>query len=541
MLVYANSLTLHGQDAENAVCRAIGGWLKEQLGFGLRPDQLRSDGTFEGYRGVARSWLTIRAATEGEPRLYAWLIKHAGERGSGRQWIVEIGMKCAPNLVDVSCAVRTDEVSTLVAGAVSASQPRVIRYIASNVAASPNAEFASNTPGRTIKCVGPDKDTYRGLRADIERTDRGYPIVLVSPTRSGDFLVNDRHLQEEMIGLAQVVRIAPDFNSYEMEEVLGHSWSAWAGAVNVIYTPMPNGFIKNQLARSELLEEWGDNQHERISGLLSLVTHNTNVPQLRQQIRSDGVVALAVRRRLQSARQRRNDLDVEDLRIELEEASRIAEQQEEMYQYAQDENLSLEAEIESLNSTVDGLKRELNKKSTDIDALRAHLANSGGGGRFSGAERLLAFVTRSNAPTPAECLELIEETFGDRCVVLDCAKQSALESSKFLYGRRLLDMLRILVTDYRNMLIERGDSEARKLFGKNDFAATESEGVLGSKTMRRYRTFDYRSVPVEMFRHLKINVEDDVTKTIRVHFHWDAERTLIVVGYCGKHLPVPSH
>ncbi|RCN55807.1 hypothetical protein C4900_07760 [Acidiferrobacter thiooxydans] len=124
---------------------------------------------------------------------------------------------------------------------------------------------------------------------------------------------------------------------------------------------------------------------------------------------------------------------------------------------------------------------------------------------------------------------------------MDCAKQSALESSKFLYGRRLLDMLRILVTDYRNMLIERGDSEARKLFGKNDFAATESEGVLGSKTMRRYRTFDYRSVPVEMFRHLKINVEDDVTKTIRVHFHWDAERTLIVVGYCGKHLPVPSH
>ncbi len=102
-------------------------------------------------------------------------------------------------------------------------------------------------------------------------------------------------------------------------------------------------------------------------------------------------------------------------------------------------------------------------------------------------------------------------------------------------------MLRRLVTEYRDKLLEGGDSKARLVFGKNEYAATESETVMGNKAMRRARTFEYRGESVEMFRHLKINVEDDVTKTIRVHFHWDAERSKIAIGYCGEHLPVASH
>ena len=35
MLVYANRLQVHGEASESVVFRAIGGWLKEQLGFGL--------------------------------------------------------------------------------------------------------------------------------------------------------------------------------------------------------------------------------------------------------------------------------------------------------------------------------------------------------------------------------------------------------------------------------------------------------------------------------------------------------------------------
>ena len=58
--------------------------------------------------------------------------------------------------------------------------------------------------------------------------------------------------------------------------------------------------------------------------------------------------------------------------------------------------------------------------------------------------------------------------------------------------------------------------------------------------MRRERAFNYEGETVEMFRHLKIGVGDDATRTIRVHFHWDADREKIVIGYCGEHLSVSS-
>lgn len=75
----------------------------------------------------------------------------------------------------------------------------------------------------------------------------------------------------------------------------------------------------------------------------------------------------------------------------------------------------------------------------------------------------------------------------------------------------------------------------------HEYAAKESETVMGNKAMRRQRTFEYESELVEMFRHLKIGVDDDVTRTIRVHFHWDADRKKVVIGYCGEHLSVSSH
>jgi hypothetical protein len=64
---------------------------------------------------------------------------------------------------------------------------------------------------------------------------------------------------------------------------------------------------------------------------------------------------------------------------------------------------------------------------------------------------------------------------------------------------------------------------------------------MNNKTMRRQRTFEYEGEHVEMFRHLKIGVDDDETKTIQVHFHWDAKRQKIAIGYCGSHLSVLSY
>lgn len=542
MLVYANHLSFEGVGADEAVFKAIGGWLKEQLGYGLRPDQLKEDGDFEGSRekDKARSWLRVCATDEEDPRLYSWVLKHSDAKVYGRQWITELGVKIVRGDVDLTCLVRVDDQSTLVGEPVNASRPRVVVYAVNNVSKASGVGFSTSIPGVGIKTVGQDVDSYRGLLAEIERRDRNFPIVLVSPTVEGNYLINAAGLQQDLVGLAQVVQIAPSFNSYEMAEILGERWSAWGGAVNILNMPSKSGVVRGRFFLSDEIEKWGEH-NARVSQVLAWVTGNTNIPRLREHIRPEGVVQLALRRRLDLARARSDQMDAFQLRLELEKASHLAKEQADWIKALEKDNAELAADLSEAKNKEKEVKEDSAQKSFTIEALKDKLERSGAGRTSSqDAESLLRLACRMEPPTPTECLNAIAQVYGDRCIVLDGAIESASEMNRFIYGRKLLDMLRRLVTEYRDKLLEGGDNKARMVFGKNDYAATESETVMGNKVMRRARTFEYRGEPVEMFRHLKINFEDDVTKTIRVHFHWDAERSKIVIGYCGEHLPVAT-
>ena len=542
MLVYANYLSFQGTGAEEAIFKAIGGWLKEQLGFGLHPDQLRQEGEFNGYRGDVRSFLRVYATDEEQPELYCWILKNADETVHGRQWIVEVGLKNYQGTLELSCIVRTDEHSTLVVSAVMASQPRVIRYVVNNIQKADDAEFAVSVPGLNIKAVGLDRDSYRGLLVEIERRDRDSPIVLVSPTRDGEYLVNTAELQPRLIGLAQVVQVTREFDSYEMAEIMGQPRSAWGGAVNVLNAPTRTGVVRSRFFLPDAIGEWGDTQHDRISQILALVTNNTNVLRLRKHIRPEGVMQLALRRRLQIVRARGAQMDAAQLRDEVEKASRLVAEQAEWIGALEEDNSGLQSDLSDTRARLGEEQESIKKQNFVIQALKSQLENAGGGRTTDlDAEGLLSLACRPDPPTPLECIEVIDSMYGDKCIVLESARESARVMDRFIYGRQLLDLLKRLVTEYRSKLMETGDNEARKVFGKSEYAAKESETVMANRSMRRQRTFEYEGESVEMFRHVKIGVDDDVTRTIRVHFHWDADKERIVIGYCGEHLSVSSH
>ena len=187
-------------------------------------------------------------------------------------------------------------------------------------------------------------------------------------------------------------------------------------------------------------------------------------------------------------------------------------------------------------------KRELNGVRSNNRELKNRLEGLGRPPtNTADVNALVELVCRGTQPRPIECLGMIESLFVDRCTVLESARQSAQESTQFGHGARLLTLLKTLVTDYRDTLIKSGDVEARKRFSSGEFAATESQTVVQNQALKRARTFEYNGQPVEMFSHLKIGVSDDKTKTIRVHFHWDAKSRMIIIGYCGPHLPVSTH
>lgn len=542
MLVYANHLRLQGEGSRDAIFRAIGAWLKEQMGYGLRPDQVQSYGEYKGRRGTSPAWLHNFATNDEEPELYSWVLKVSDSNVRGRQWITELGLKIFDNEYDVSCVLRTDEHSTLVTAPIMPSRPRVIRYIVDNIAKEDSAGFCSGAIGTGVKHIGEDEDSYRALLLDIEHTGRDYPIVLVSPDYEGQYLINTNHIQEELVGLAQVVELNVNYDSFSMSEILGREWSAWSGAANMISTASRTGYIRNRLFQSDEIVGWGDTQHDRITQVLAWVTNNTNIPRSRNRINSEGVKQLALRRRLQKYRSNTEQMDMESLRKELDSVWEIAEGQsadidrlENELKQSEDEKLEIEIEKEEKTDVI-------RKKEYELQAVKNQLCSSGADISIRvDVDKLLEVASGLAQPVPAECLEIIQSTHADKCIVLDSALHSANEVNQFIHGRKLLNLLVKLVTEYRARLIQGGDNMARKVFGRNEYAATESERVTANSAMRRLRGFEYEGKTVEMLRHLKIGVDDDETKTLRIHFYWDAQKEKIVIGHCGRHLPISSH
>jgi hypothetical protein len=542
MLVYANHLTIEGKDASEAVFKSVGAWIKEQLGFGLHPGQLKVSGEHHGSRGSSSSWLRIVSTFDEEPIMYSWLLKVSDNAVRGRQWVTELGLKIHQEQCFFSCVLHTDEHSTLVSEEVIPSQPRVIRYLVENVKSANSAELAGYVPGTSVYHFGETSETFHILLEEIKNRKRRFPIVLVSPDRDGNYLINSEHLQEKLLGLAQVIQVSTEYNSYDMEEVLGRHWSAWNGAINIIYSATPNGFIKGQLFMSDQIESWGNHQAERAGRMLAWITHNTNIPKMRERIRAEGVTQLSLRRALRKSRDRTQNLDISELRKELENVWELADEQSKQVESLEGEVSKLEEGLELKELELQEANDEIRSKDFSIRGLKHQLKGSGQDyGSFVDIDRLMEMATRGDQPTPLECLELINDLYFKECIVLPSAKESAKAVGQFNHGRRLLRSLYKLATKFRCELMDGGDAMARNVFSRNEYAATESDTVASNPTLRSKRVFEYDGKSTEMFRHLKIGIDSDSSKTIRVHFFWDSEKKKIIIGYCGEHLPISSH
>lgn len=138
--------------------------------------------------------------------------------------------------------------------------------------------------------------------------------------------------------------------------------------------------------------------------------------------------------------------------------------------------------------------------------------------------------------TLRDAMNVISALYPGRLVILETAWKSADEAEKFRFSRKAFELLNKLCSAYCNCLIAgKSDADARACFGNNAFSSKESETVENNKKARKLRTFIYQSKPIEMMMHLKIGVKPSVAETFRAHFHWDANKKVLVLGHCGKH------
>lgn len=144
--------------------------------------------------------------------------------------------------------------------------------------------------------------------------------------------------------------------------------------------------------------------------------------------------------------------------------------------------------------------------------------------------------------TPRQILELVDQLCPGSLVLLPSALKSADGASGFELGEKLFDQLWKLATEYRQLRLQGGpDKLAMQVFGNKVWAAKESDTTTNSAVGKAERTFDYKGQPLLMLQHLKIGVKDSANRTLRLHFEWDPEDGVVVIGHCGPHLYVQGH
>jgi len=540
MLVYANSFSLNPENGIDDVIQQIATWVGStrksyvdplRLGAGIK--ELRfSDGAF----------LSSLATLDDQgspiyPYYFSAKFAHGQPGVPGRRWVTEIGLKQAAAGQEILCSIllRTDEISTKVKDPIQVTRPRIVEFIVDRCRPS------GDTPGLSV--IKLTETNASGFEYEIERPTRRHPIVEVSCDREGRFPVSSSRLRSVLVGIAQVIEVPAEANTYRIEEILGRRYSAFGGAINVISpyrATESGGFSKTTLFTADHLSDLGEAGLSIESEILAVVTHQTNLPHSWRHISHDSVREALLHIRLQKAKAASASdgaLDAGAYDELLQEAA--------VQLASKDKDLAeARSEIEARDASLDQITAENDRIAAENESLKYSLNSIQSKSRVGASSEVLSpdvaesfKAALERTPSLEQGLLIVGTLYVERLVILDTAYSSAKDSDRggFLYGAKALEMLRSLADGYWSDLVAgKSDQQARARFGKNGFASKEAETL--SDDGRKRRTFQYGDQSILMEKHLKHGVKDSYAETVRIHFEWLPDEKVIVIGHCGKHL-----
>lgn len=532
MLVYANSFDLQATEGPSAVIQQIASWVGRtrktfvdpvRVARGISELKLPDGATFKS----VVTWDGNGAVAY--PYLFCATLMHGQEGVPGRRWVVEVGMRRQSANEPTRCSVlmRTDEISARITTPVQVTRPGVVTSLVSNCIPAPS------TP--SISVINLTEENAVGFSYDIERNSRRHPIVIVSCDRDGNYPVDPERLRSILVGLAQVVVVEKSVDTFRLEAILGRRYSAYGGAINIIFqyqSARGGAFCKTVLMRPEELAEFTEAGSAIETEVLSVVTHSTNLPQSWRHTSPTDVSQAMLLSRLQAA-------------AKIAPQSAETALYEELLQGAAEQIGSKTVELDALREDFEAAEGQADQLRAEIEGLKHAL--SGTQARSDVASDVVAdalvplreavTAVLAGSPSLEQALRLAKGLFSDRIVVLDEAYSSAKSSdrSDFQHGGRAFELLSKLAGGYWEALAAGGgDNSARAVFGNNAYSAKEADTL--SVDGRRRRTFSYLGKDLLMERHLKHGVKDSAATTLRIHFEWISEQRLIVIGHCGKHL-----
>ncbi len=534
MLVYVNSFLFEPEQGIDQVIQLLAKWVGQRskshvdtarLAKGIRELKLKDGST-----------LTSRVTLSDDkgkafPFWFCAQLSHRDAKISGRRWITEVGLHQEAERQPIECTLllKTDEVSARVTAPIQATRPRLVEQLIQS------CNPLGQTPGLKVKLL--TQESSSAFLREVERDKRDYPIVVLSTSHDGEYPVEPERLRSILVGLADVVCVPADEDTFSIEEVVGRRFMAFGGALNIVFPGRLGDrghFYETVLLRAEEIADLLEGGNSIESEVLSAITHRTNLPFSWRHISLETVGQAVLRAQLAQMIERAKAGDrsgelveyialLESADLELQTKDKELARIRSEYEAKDQETRALQADIANLKHALSGLQASDDGKDGFAEAL-APLRDA------------VAAVLKGNSSLQ-QVVDLIATLYADRVVFLETAKSSAKESDRggFRQVAKALELLQKMATDYWQQLADgKGDQHAKAVFGQNAYAANEASAL--SNDGKRRRSFTYRGREFLMEKHLKHGVKDSLAETLRVHFEWLAKEKKIIVGHCGKHL-----
>jgi hypothetical protein len=547
---YAVVLELDATSGAAAILRSVQGWLRNARKETIPIDMLTRSGS-HGLSGGALLEIQVAesSAPPALPYLYAFRYSHPDIRIPGRRWVTEIGLRTEPGAAAISTSVvlGTEDISSTELEAAAATRPRVVTDLLEQNRALPN------TPGLTIQQLS--LENAPAFRTAVFDAQRQHPIVLISAPIGGAPLVDPRKLHRLTAGLADIVVINSDVDTRRLADVVGDGVIPWGGGVRIAYPALSTPYrdqVRTSTIRPDTLDDWRIEGRAVPSEVFSLVALRT--------ARSNGArhVSLTVVREEKLRRRFRVNSDrlASEVAVSLSamssEARALSEQNKQLEEdiKAYDEMvaerdqrigdleadlLTREIEVDELRDDLHSAKQKLSAQEHAIGHLRDRPQAADDALDPKAKDALLALM--AGRADLAQMLRIAVLAYPGRAVVLESAWKSADAASAFRKVDKASDLLTRLLGQYWESLSSGlPDSQAKAAFPAGCYAPTESEQVKNNAGARKRRTFSYKNQDVVMLAHLKIGAKPSISETLRIHFHWDADSQVIVIGHCGQHL-----
>ena len=535
MLIYVNQLEFLGSENTPIIFNTIAGWLKHVTSNHFTAQELKGGNEYN----IGKYKIRTYEASQYAPIMHSIMLTHPDEKIRGRYWVTEIGVKEENNKVTVTVLLETSDISTRVTEIPATTRPKLIQFLLENT------KLSSNTIGLNIRRYSDSEADYKLLRNEIDHKDRKYPLVILSNFDNGKPLISEIKLQSQLLGLAQVVVQKGPIDSWEMERHLSKKYSSWGGAINIIFPSYGRDSCSNSLLLNNHIQEMLDKKINVNRHILSLITHTTNGFRKREHF-SPTDVRLKRQRdsRLLLKEKLANQSEYKNYQQLAEEAFLQLDVQEEIIENLKKSHKEEIDDLEYKNLEVvekwEAQQQENDKLSYIIQELKSKLQQAIRGNTSNKIIYPSDFVSAiCERLTPELCLRIIEQIYQDKVIILESAFDTAKKAIGFKNTQKLFEYLSRLVTEYVDMVKNGGDSKAKTLFG-DAYSANESETVERTPKLAKLRTFKYQDNDIQMFKHLRFGTSRNPEETLRVHFHWDAHNDIIVIGYCGEHLPVKS-